>query len=411
MGQVLWGVSACLLAAATACAGQPTTDGPGGATVTLAPTSASTTASSTPSATSPTPQPSQTALSWNEVFDRYDDAVVRIAVNTCAEGGGTGSGFVIGPDLVVTAAHVVDDAATISVQSPNGRTSLAKPVLVSKETDTAVVRLEDSLDVEQFTRLASSVPGRGSGLAVMGYPLGAAELSIVQGIVSRLPGPVDYPGQHVDRAFTTDAATNPGNSGGPVFDNRGEVIGLLSGGTEWTEDGTRPVEGVNFVIPVSDIATTVERASDSPGSATTVCEGAEPADPDGESIDLKNEDDSDMALLAGQILVVHGTAINQGSYDVAFDFFTPRAQRNLGGLAAWSRGVEESFWRSIVVERVVVSDEGQSALAQVRLRTEEGLDESRRTCTDWQLTYELSIGSEVLINKVRSRAPKATCAG
>jgi len=310
---------------------------------------------------------------------------------------------------VVTAAHVVDKARTISLQTPGGRTVAARPIVIVRENDTAVLRVEEGIGADNYPELAESVPERGSELAVIGYPLGDLQVSIVNGIVSRLPAPVDYAEQHVDRAFTTNASTNGGNSGGPVFDEFGNVIGLVSGGKEWSSDD-RPVEGINYMIPVPDIAAVVDRASQSDTSATP-CSNSDFEGDDGEAVGpvLTFEDDSEEARYVGQLLYTHGLAINIGEYEAAFDLFTPSAQRNLGGLDGWAEGVEESYWRELVIEKATLSTTSARVTAQVRLRTSQPPSGDIGACSQFHMAYEVVVDTEMLINKARAIEPRSGC--
>ena len=361
-----------------------------------------TTSAPVPSSAAPTP--SATSLTWSEAFERFGPAVVRIAITRCSESGASGSGFAIAPDTVVTAAHVVADGRTISVQTPDGQTVSSHPVLISAETDTAVLHLDDPLETSQVFSLADEVPARGSELAVIGYPFGEYELSITNGIVSRLPGPVDYGDQVVERAFTSNAATNGGNSGGPVIDHSGQVIGLVSGGRNWDRD--RPVEGVNYMIPVTDIGRSVSAASSLSQSLVVPCdEDVEaPEEAEGSGPTLTVDEDSEIANVVGQLLFTHGQAVNTGSYVAAFELFTQAAQRRLGGLELWSQGLAESSWDEVAIHSVAMSSSGQSATARVTLTTRQPADGSTTECSVWAMAYEISLGDEMLIDKARGRS-------
>jgi len=296
----------------------------------------------------------------------------------------------------------------MSVQTDSGETVAAETIGLMPETDVALLRLVEPLDTEPLA-FADAVPDRGSELAVLGYPFGTYDLRIVDGIVVGLPEPVDYPGQHVERAFITNAATNGGNSGGPVIDREGHVIGLLSGGKNW-DDNDEPVEGVNYVVPVGDIRDNVERWSGAKESQVAPCDEDVEPEPteqgEDEGILLNVQDESEVGFAIAQLLYTHGLAINEGAYEAAFEVFTPSAQRNLGGLDEWSSGVESSYWRGIDVLEAELSDTKESATARVALRTEQPPDGDITECSIWVLTYEISlVDGEMLINKARGGDP------
>lgn len=380
-------LAGCTLPAAD----QPTPSSPGAVS--------SPASSGTPSPTEPSPDPP----TWAEIFDAADEAVVQLSVLQCQDGPVSGSGFLVAPDVVVTAAHVVEGAGAISVHTPGDDVVAGVVMGTDPSTDTALVRLEGAVDAQPM-ELADDVPSRGSDLAVLGYPLGAYTVRIARGIVAGLPQPVDYGDQQVERAFVTDAATNAGNSGGPVVDDRGLVIGLLSGGEEWADaDHTRPVEGINYVIPVGDIRDGIDRWSEERGTDTSGCgDGLDPEAPD---LEPGYTDGEPVAATIANMLNAHGDAINVGEYASAFAMFTPRAQKALGGLDAWGTGLEQSYWTELEVLEAQETDGG--ATARVALTTLDVTGDSER-CTVFVLDYTFQLGdSGLLIDKAKaaSRTP------
>lgn len=386
---------------ASGCAGVPdTTTTPG----TSAP-AVTTTAEPSQPASAPVPTDSGPP-SWSAVFESSEPAVVRVSAVTCEGDGWTGTAFAVDDRVVVTAAHVAQDARTMSIQTTDGTTVGAEPVGIFPDTDVAVLRLEEPLSATALA-LAEAVPERGSDLAVLGYPFGTFALRIVNGIVVGLPESVDYPGQHVERAFITNAATNSGNSGGPVVDHYGKVIGLLSGGKNW-DDNDDPVEGVNFVVPIDDVRAGLDTTAGATRSLAKDCDDdAEPA-PGEVEVSLTVDDDDPLANAVGQVLYTHGLSINDGSYASAFALFTRRAQRNLGGLEGWSDGVEESYWRAIDVMDARTRDGGDRATARVALQTEQPPGDDVTDCSIWILDYDFAVvDGQLLIDKVRGKRPTA----
>ncbi len=143
------------------------------------------------------------------------------------QGGGTGSGVVIEGRRILTNGHVVANAAYLSVRkSGDIKKYPARVAFVGHDGETAVITVDD----ESF--FEGTVPARFGGLpyqrdkvAVYGYPIGGTDLSVTEGIVSRV-GVTTY--SHSARALLavqTDAAINPGNSGGPVFRD-GKLVGI-----------------------------------------------------------------------------------------------------------------------------------------------------------------------------------------
>jgi putative serine protease PepD len=166
------------------------------------------------------------------------------------QGTATGTGFVVDNDgNIVTAAHVVDGASSITVTFQDGTTRTAKLLGKDDATDVAVLKVDASgLTLHPLALGSSAALGAGDDLAVIGDPFGY-QRSISTGIVSGLDRTIQAPnGFTVAHAIQTDAAMNPGNSGGPVLNANGQVIGIAdqiaTGGS--TEANT----GVGFLVPI-----------------------------------------------------------------------------------------------------------------------------------------------------------------
>ena len=165
------------------------------------------------------------------VADRIGPAVVKIDVRRNAtqqrgESGGSGSGFLFTPDgMILTNSHVVSGASAVTVHLRDGQRLDADILGDDPHTDLAVVRVSGSkLPTVQF---GTSRGIRVGQLAIaIGNPYGF-ECTVTAGVVSALGRSMRaYSGRLIDDVIQTDAALNPGNSGGPLANSRGEVIGV-----------------------------------------------------------------------------------------------------------------------------------------------------------------------------------------
>jgi putative serine protease PepD len=207
------------------------------------------------------------------IYARDSPGVVDITVTEPASQGGLspfvpggsgpaqaeGTGFVYDKaGDIITADHVVAGATKISVRFKDGTTAKATLVGADPSSDTAVIKV--GVDAAKLTPLAladSAAVVPGEGVVAIGSPFGYAE-SITAGIVSAVARTISAPnGYSIPNAIQTDAAINHGNSGGPLIDSSGDVVGINVQIATDSQSSVSDNAGVGFAVPSNTVKTVV----------------------------------------------------------------------------------------------------------------------------------------------------------
>lgn len=200
--------------------------------------------------------PALAAQDFSELFEKIDPSVVTIETKEIVgsdsgprQQGGIGSGVIIGDDgLIMTAAHVVHTADRIQVKFVGGETVSAQVVSSVRGADVALLKVEKIPESAAVATIGDSKAAKTGAIAlVIGAPLGV-EHSLSIGHISGKATRSVIAGGAALRLVQTDASINPGNSGGPLFNQEGEVIGIVShilsksGGSD----------GIGFAVAIND---------------------------------------------------------------------------------------------------------------------------------------------------------------
>ncbi len=195
--------------------------------------------------------PDGTILSPSQVYELCNSGVVAISTETTQNNvfgqsvtrPSAGSGFIISGDgYVVTNNHVIDGANKISVLLTDGTSHAATIVGHDVANDLAVLKIE-ATGLNALTWGDSKALTVGSAVTAIGNPLGELANTMTSGIVSALGREINIDGTPMTM-LQTDASVSPGNSGGPLFDQRGQVVGIVSAKSLGTG-----AEGLGFAIP------------------------------------------------------------------------------------------------------------------------------------------------------------------
>ena len=205
-------------------------------------------------------------LTTAEIYAKYVNSCVGITVDIVSTnvfgqtvtGAAAGSGFVITEDgYILTNYHVIDGANSIKVTFDNGKEYTATYVGGEEKNDIAVIKVD-------ATGLTPVVIGKSSDMLVgeqvttIGNPLGELTFSESTGIISALDRSITMSDGRQMNMIQTDCAINSGNSGGPLFNSHGEVIGIVSAKySSGSNSSSASVEGLGFAIPMDDVASMV----------------------------------------------------------------------------------------------------------------------------------------------------------
>lgn len=204
--------------------------------------------------------PATGPMTPGQVYAQNVDAVV--AVNTRIESGnnyaeGSGSGFLISADgYVVTNYHVVEGAKQVTVIPHGAEEVTAKVVGTDATNDVALLKIEGE-NLPFVTLGSSDALAVGDQVVAIGNPLGELTATLTVGYVSAKDRIVNTDGTVINM-LQTDAAINSGNSGGPLFDMNGKVVGITTAKYSGNSESGATIEGLGFALPMDDVAGILE---------------------------------------------------------------------------------------------------------------------------------------------------------
>ncbi len=200
-------------------------------------------------------QTEEGALTTPEIVEKTADSVVEITTETVQTGtmlqqyisSGAGSGVIVTEDgYIITNHHVIENATSITVTLHNGESYPATLVGLDNQLDVALLKIEAS-GLTPASIGTSSDLLVGQTVVAIGNPLGQLGGTVTQGILSAKDRNITLDGETMT-LLQTDAAVNPGNSGGGLFDAQGNLIGLVVAKSSGDD-----VEGLGFAIPIDNV--------------------------------------------------------------------------------------------------------------------------------------------------------------
>lgn len=196
--------------------------------------------------------PAVEGLTPSQIYQQNIKSVVAI---NCTNS--TGSGFVLTADgYIVTNHHVINGATSISVAFVDGTKMEAQLIGSDATNDIALIKVE-AADLQPVKLGSSDDLKVGEQVVAIGNALGELGFSLSAGYVSGMDREVTTEGTVINM-IQTDVAINSGNSGGPLFNAKGEVVGITSAKYSGTTSSGASIEGISFAIPMDDVSGMLE---------------------------------------------------------------------------------------------------------------------------------------------------------
>ena len=207
------------------------------------------------------------ALTPSQIYEKNVPAIVGIYNESISNGynvfgqrstiASSGTGFIISSDgEILTNYHVVANAQTLTVTLHDGKQYPATVVGYEAESDVALIKIEAS-GLPTVTLGDSSSLAVGDEVVAIGNPLGELTYSLTVGYVSAKERAVNTDGTPINM-MQLDATINSGNSGGPLFDICGNVVGIISAKYSGSTSSGTSIEGIGFAIPIDDVTSILD---------------------------------------------------------------------------------------------------------------------------------------------------------
>ncbi len=340
-----------------------------------------------------TPSPSSSvpaAQGFAGTYTTVESGVVRILATTC-EGDGIGTGFLLSPRVVATAAHVIDGAQAVSVDGPNG-VQPAEVIGIDTANNLALLRLQSAVNGHTFT-FASSDPSPGTSVAAIGFPLNEPK-TLTVGTVSGLDRTVPVDGQRRSGLLQTDTAINPGNSGGPLINLEGEVAGVV-------DALMRHSQGIGYAVEASVAGPALQEGDGMTAPPPPGCTISKAPTQLTVTPRLRVPLDAD-SVRVQETLSNYYNAINDSEYDLVMQQFAPSFAANFTA-EELARTLATSIDYDVVVHSVTTSANGARAWVTFVSIQAHRFGPEGESCTQWSLDYGfVRSGDRLLIDNVRT---------
>ncbi len=347
------------------------------------------TSTTTTEAPPPTPTSPPSPPDFADLFEDLRASVGEVEVTGC-DFGGTGTAFLVRPDLAVTAWHVVDGAAQVTVDIGDERID-AQVIGRDVDRDVALLQLDSPAAQPVLLRLANGPPRVGEEVAAMGHPRGLP-LALTVGRVTSMNGSFDFgfdfDGEPlvIDDLIQTDAVVAPGNSGGPLINADGEVVGVVV----LLDLGAPGLMYASDALASADQLETWQTDPDPVDAA--FCVGPIDVTADIGDVVATDVDHPEIDSLM-RTYAVYQLSINSGRPEEAFQMLGPSIT-GVTTAESWADGQRTSSLWAFRIRSVEDSPDGTLAV-RVTFESTQAPEFGRvpgETCTRWDLTHTMVRG-------------------
>ena len=320
--------------------------------------------------------PPDQRLDRADLVGEWETGTAMVEPITCDGSGGHGSGFLVAPDLVMTNAHVAVDAVVVRVEV--GSTVVPGYVVgIDPVRDIALVQLTATVEGHVFS-FSAAEPEVGVEVSALGYPI-IRQFSASSGEISGVQRRFEVGDSFLTDAIQTSAPINAGNSGGPLIDDAGTVVGMVTAGFDWAD-------GVAFAVPASHLQDALAEFSDhdpvGPSLAPDCYTGNEFVDAWIVDVDLPPVLDS---------LTTYYGGVNSKNYRQAWDMNAASVGADEDAFQRFRSGVLTSkVWYPAITQIVRVADREVDVDVEFRSKQEAEYGRDGQTCTDWLQRYRMA---------------------
>ena len=327
------------------------------------------------------PSSSSQPSSFTALVARDKTGVIKIRVANC-DGTATGTGFLLSPSLVATVDHVVDGASQIELLQNGSVVAEGTVIGADPQRDLALVRTNAPLQGYHFT-LAKRAPRLGEGVAAFGFPL-ELPLTVTRGSVSGLDRSINIEGIERRSLVQTDAALNPGNSGGPLIStDTDEVVGLV-------DAKNVSASGIGFAVSaaVAEPLLAAWRVSPQPIPSNGCNSGALAAPAPAQTASPSPPASVNAAV---QVVYMYWSFLQLGEIANAYALFSSAEKARVGGLQTYVNGISQDPPQQVNVQLSPGGVSGDTTTVVVdSLQTL-----SSSGCANWTGSYRLVYASSV----------------